>query len=59
VNAAAGTGAGAGWSTAGGGVTIAGQNMANWHNGAWHAVSVGWPMITLTVVSIVGGVILL
>jgi hypothetical protein len=57
VNAAAGTGAG--WSTAGASVTIAGQNMANWHGGAWHAVSFGWPMIIVTIVSIVGGVIML
>jgi hypothetical protein len=54
VNAAAG-GAASGWSTAGASVTIAGQNMANWHNGALHIAPIAWPMIILTFVSIVGG----
>jgi len=57
VNAAAGTASG--WSTAGAGVTIAGQNMANWHSGAWHAVSFDWPMIILTFFSIFAGVMVL
>ena len=57
VNAAAGTAMG--WSTAGASVTIAGQNMANWHNGAWHAYTFGWPMIILNMVSIFAGVMVL
>lgn len=57
VNAAAGTAMA--WSTAGASVTIAGQNMANWHSGAWHAVTFGWPMIILTIVSIFAGVMIL
>jgi len=57
VNAAPGTAMA--WSTAGASVTIAGQNMANWHNRAAHAYTFGWPMIILTVVSIFAGVMVL
>ena len=51
-------GVGSGWSTAGAGVTIAGQNMANWHSGATLSVSISRQIVYLTVISIAGGVLL-
>lgn len=54
-------GGGSGWSTAGtagAGVTIAGQNMANWHSGALHSASVAWYMVMLSTVSIFASIVI-